>query len=232
MIDQAPILKLVGEATFSEYEYFTTESADGKLKEPRIRGPYIAANVVNENNRVYPDRVVADAVKQYIKEEISTGGGMGELEHPQSPKVNLERACHKCVSLKQGSNNVWVGESVILTGTPTGDIVNALLKHKARIGMSTRGFVQYKNQLPEQKDKVNIVDKFVLVCIDVVANPSIGQYLDGVLEEKDYMIDQHGLICEASYDSLSKKLTSMPKYDAQAQRTIINNSLVEFFNSL
>lgn len=232
-MNNSPFLKLIGEATFNEYDYFVVnEDRNGMaIHEPRIRGPYIAADVVNENGRMYPGHVVAEAVEKYIEEEINTGGGLGELEHPSSPKVNLERACHKCVSLKQ-QKNIWVGESVILTGTPTGDIVNSLLKHKARIGMSTRGFVKYKDDMPEQKDKVNVVDKFILVCIDVVANPSIGQYLDGVLEEKDYMINNHGMVVEAAYSRLEKDISKLPDFDKELQRQIINKSVFKFLDSI
>lgn len=229
-------LKFATETKFNEYDYFCEESktdSGAVVKTPKIRGPYIEADAVNENNRLYPLAVVAEAVEKYVDEEINTGGGLGELQHPTDPTINLERVCHKCTSLTQ-DGKLWIGESIILTGTPSGDIVNSLLKHKARLGMSTRGFVSYVGGTTEEKeDAVNEVEKFIMICVDLVSNPSIGKYLDSaVLESKQYMIDKHGLVVEAAYNTLEDNISKLPRYDKVAQRNIINKAVEKFLNSI
>jgi hypothetical protein len=222
-------LKLIGEADFANYDIITEKNQRTGESMFKIRGPYLMADRENGNGRIYPYKVLNPQVEKYVKERVETGGAMGELEHPDYTYVNLERACHKVTSLKE-ENKIWVGESVILSGTPTGDIVTALLKHEARLGMSSRG-VGKLSEKEESDSGPSVVESYFMICIDTVADPSIGQYVDGILESKDFMVDRHGMIVEAKFDMLEKSLIKLPKSSSDS-REFVNTAVKRFLKSL
>ena len=70
--------------------------------------------------------------------------------------------------------------------------------------MSTRGV----GRLEE-----SIVKDYKLSTVDLVSDPSIGNFVDGILESKDFMVDTHGTICEMNYDRLNRNLSTIPNHD-------------------
>jgi hypothetical protein len=77
-----------------------TEEKDGK-KNLYIQGVYAQGNVKNGNGRMYPTPILAEAVRKYVKNVVDKNDALGELNHPPSPVVNPERACHRIVEIKQ-----------------------------------------------------------------------------------------------------------------------------------
>lgn len=72
-----------------------------------------------------------------------------------------------------------------------------------KIGKSTRGAVEH----PENK-VIDENNRYSLITVDTVLDPSgPGCYInDIVMEEKDYMLNEYGLIVECAYDNLQNKL--------------------------
>jgi len=220
-------LKLIGETDFADYDILREKNEHTGEVSYKIKGPYLMADSKNGNGRIYPYDILKTEADDYIANKVNTNSALGELEHPDYTYVNLERACHKITALRE-DNKTWIGESIILTGTPTGDIVSSLLKHKARIGMSTRGV----GSLQEGKfSNGTPVAKYKLICVDTVADPSIGKYVDGILEEKAFMINTHGMIIEAKFDLLENQLKVLPNTTTE-RREYINNIVHEFLRTL
>lgn len=86
-----------------------------------IKGPYMMAEDVNRNKRVYPLDELEREVAVYNETFVKPGRAMGELNHPTTADVDLERACHMVTELTQ-DGNVFYGKSKVLT-TPCGQIV-------------------------------------------------------------------------------------------------------------
>jgi hypothetical protein len=85
---QGKILKLLVENEIRDYDVLLEQaSADGK-KSLKLRGPYIVANQMNANGRIYDQEVMATAVQKYEDEYIKTNRAMGELNHSQSVEVD------------------------------------------------------------------------------------------------------------------------------------------------
>lgn len=53
------------------------------------------------------------------------------------------------------------------------------------------------------------------------------------MEQKDFMIDEHGLIVECAYDSLEKRLDKyVSTHDQKAKTDYMMNAFSEFLNNL
>ena len=70
-----------------------------------IKGPYMMAEGVNRNNRSYPLHELEREVANYNENMVKPGRAMGELNHPSSADVDLERACHMVTELTQEGNS-------------------------------------------------------------------------------------------------------------------------------
>ena len=92
------------------------------------------AEDVNRNKRVYPLDELEREVASYNETFVKPGRAMGELNHPTTADVDLERACHMVTELTQ-DGNVFYGKSKVLT-TPCGQIVRALINDGVKVGMS------------------------------------------------------------------------------------------------
>ena len=51
----------------------------------------MVCNEVNKNQRIYERDDMRREVERYVKEMVTTSRAMGELNHPTSAEVNLER---------------------------------------------------------------------------------------------------------------------------------------------
>jgi hypothetical protein len=125
------------------------------------------ANAKNQNGRVYPKDVLMREASIYKQNFVAQRRALGELDHPESPIVNLKNACCNVIGLWTEADDVR-GDIEILT-TPTGNIVRDLIRHNIRLGVSSRGLGSVK-QMGE--NTVEVQDDFSLICFDIVSNPS------------------------------------------------------------
>ena len=77
-----------------EFEYIVEEGNTKDKQNFFIKGPYMMAEGVNRNKRIYPLEEMQREVKRYENMMVKTGRAMGELNHPATADVDLERACH------------------------------------------------------------------------------------------------------------------------------------------
>ena len=175
-------MKLIKEHT--EQVNLIVEEKLGKGKEYFIEGVFLQSNLKNRNGRVYPKDIMANEVKRYNEEYIAKNRAFGELGHPDSPTINLDRVCMMIKSLREDGDN-WVGKAKIMD-TPYGKIVKNLIDEGAQLGVSSRGMGTLT-----QKNGVNYVGKdFMLAtAADIVADPSApNAFVEGVMESKEWII--------------------------------------------
>lgn len=175
-------MKLIKEHV-EEVKLIVEAKDGGKGKDYYIEGVYLQSNLKNRNGRMYPREIMEKEVKRYTNEYINKNRAYGELGHPDSPTINLDRVSHMIKSLKMEGNN-WVGKAKILD-TPYGKIVKALIDEGAQLGVSSRGL----GSLVE-KNGVNLVqDDFMLAtAADIVADPSAPDaFVEGVMEGKEWV---------------------------------------------
>ena len=139
------------------------ESDDGIL---RMEGIIQKANAPNANNRIYP-RAILQKENERMQELIEARGCIGELDHPDTPIVQLENGSH-IVSKSWWNGDDLMGEIEILD-TPKGRILESYIKRGVRLGISSRGLGS-TSKTNEGYDLVE--DDFNLITYDMVSNPS------------------------------------------------------------
>jgi len=178
-------MKLIREETnFSDFKLLS--EGKGDQKKLYIKGPFLQAEKVNRNNRVYPQQVMDAAVAKYIEEYVKTRRALGELNHPPEPVVNPERAAILTTNL-QKDGIYWVGTAKVLS-TPMGKIVESLVNDGVKFGVSSRGL----GSLKSNRDGINEVQgDFVLTtAADVVFDPSAqSAFVEGVYESKEWIYE-------------------------------------------
>jgi len=199
-------MKLITE-THQDIKYITEEE-NGK-KSLYIVGPYMVAEQRNRNGRIYTQNVLESAVKSYTTDFISQGRAFGELGHPESPSVNLDRVSHMMKSLVF-EGNVCVGKAKVLN-TPMGKIAEGLIQDGARLGVSSRGMGSL-----EDKNGVNYVkNDFMLSAVDIVADPSApGAFVNGIMEGKEWVWD-NGIIKEKTISNYQNAVSKASKTDQE-----------------
>jgi hypothetical protein len=164
---------------------FLVENRNGK-KSMYIEGVFLQGNIKNRNGRMYPMETLRKEVGRYNENHVQSGRALGELGHPDTPTVNLDRVSHKIVSLKESGSN-FIGKAKIL-GTPMGKIASSLVEEGVKLGVSSRGI----GSLRPTREGVNIVgDDFMLAtAADIVADPSAPDaFVEGIMEGKDWVWD-------------------------------------------
>lgn len=132
----------------------------------------------NQNGRSYPLPILKREADKYKKVFIAERRALGELDHPESPVVNLKNVSHNIIDLWWDDNDL-MGKIEILA-TPQGNIAKELLKSGIRLGISSRGMGSVKNL---GEGKVEVQDDFEIVCWDLVSNPSTqGAFMDQMNE--------------------------------------------------
>ena len=176
-------MKLISEYHDSNLQVITEAKKDGK-KEYVIEGVFMQADKKNRNGRIYEKSILEGAVNRYVKEQVSTGRAVGELNHPAGPGINLDKVSHKITELRFEGSDV-IGKASILK-TPMGKIVEGLLEGGVKLGVSSRGMGSL-----EQKQGVMKVGKdFILATVDIVQDPSAPEaFVNGIMEGVDWVWD-------------------------------------------
>ena len=175
-------MKLIKEHT-EEVKYLVEEKL-GKGKEYFIEGIFLQSNLKNRNGRVYPTEILDKEIKRYNEEYVSKNRAFGELGHPDSPTINLDRVSHMIKELRRDGDN-FIGKAKIMD-TPYGKIVKNLIDEGATLGVSSRGMGSLT-----QKGGVSMVqDDFTLAtAADIVADPSApNAFVEGVMESKEWVM--------------------------------------------
>lgn len=201
-------MKLISEEVL-DVQYLVEEK-NGK-KEHYITGIFMQAEQKNRNGRVYPMPILSREVERYNQNYVQKNRAFGELGHPDSPTINLDRVSHMITSLKPDGNNI-IGKAKILD-TPNGKIVKSLLDGGASLGVSTRGV----GSLKEANGYKLVQDDFHLAtAADIVADPSAPDaFVQGIMEGKEWILDGTGWK-EIDYDMAKKQLQEATRADIEA----------------
>ena len=147
--------------TFDQAKVVVESSNEGK--DLYMKGICIQGNVKNANQRVYPTFEIKKAV-QKISDQIAGGQSvLGEVDHPEDLKINLDRVSHMLTSMWMDGHNGY-GKLKILP-TPMGKLVETMLQSGVKLGVSSRG----SGNVDEGSGNVSDFD---MITVDVVAQPS------------------------------------------------------------
>ena len=186
---------------YTELQYnkeLLTEALDGN-KPLILRNVVLQrANAKNQNGRVYPKEILMREASVYKQNFVTQRRALGELDHPESPVVNLKNVCCNIVELWTEGDDVR-GNIEILT-TPTGNIVRELIRNNIKLGVSSRGMGSVKQM---SENTVEVQEDFSLICFDVVSNPStFGAFINENIQSQ--AINEYDNINKLIHDFLSE----------------------------
>jgi len=170
---------LIETQTFQQSSLTLTEGKMSDRGNPIVGGILATAEVKNGNGRYYKKSLWQREIDKYM-DNVKERRALGELDHPESPVINLKNASHNIVDIYWDGNTV-MGKIEILP-TPSGNILKALLESNIRLGVSSRGM----GSLQENADGLlEVQDDFDLLCWDFVSTPSNpGSYMTSLNEGK------------------------------------------------
>jgi hypothetical protein len=198
-------MKLITEQ-IENVKYLTEKTEDGK-KKLYIEGTFLVGDAVNKNNRMYKMDTLRNEVKRYDEEYIKTNRALGELGHPDTPSLNLERVSHKIVSLAEDGNTFY-GKAMILD-TPYGQIVKNFIDSGVNLGVSSRAM----GSVTMTKEGYNLVqdDLRLATAADIVADPSApGAFINGIMENKEWLFVE-GRFVEMDIDNAKRQIKQASK---------------------
>jgi hypothetical protein len=198
-------MKLIKEH-IEEVKYLTETTESGK-KNMYIEGRFLVGDEVNRNNRMYKMDTLRQEVARYTKDYIDTNRALGELGHPDTPSLNLERVSHKIVSLVE-DGNTFKGKALVLE-TPYGMIVKNFIDSGVNLGVSSRAM----GSVVMTKEGYNLVqdDLRLATAADIVADPSApGAFVQGIMENKEWLFVE-GRFVEVDFDNAKRQIRQAPR---------------------
>lgn len=215
-MDKKPTI-IVDEIT--ESKTVVTEDTVGK-KSYFIEGIFMQAELKNGNGRIYPKKVLTEAVNVYSETHIKKNRGYGELGHPDTPGIHFKEVAILTQSLVEDGNNIMGRAKVI--DTPAGRIVKTFIDEGVQLGVSTRGRGDIRNNI--------IQNGFRLVAaVDVVADPSAPDAFVTALVEGKQWVMENGVLCEKDMDDLRESVRKANKSHLREAET---NALASFIAKL
>ena len=203
-------MKLIKEH-IEEVKYLTETTESGK-KNMYIEGRFLVGDEVNRNNRMYKMDTLRQEVARYTKEYIDSNRALGELGHPDTPSLNLERVSHKIVSLVE-DGNTFKGKALVLE-TPYGMIVKNFIDSGVNLGVSSRAL----GSVVMTKEGYNLVqdDLRLATAADIVADPSApGAFVQGIMENKEWLFVE-GRFVERDIDNVKRQIRQAPRNQVES----------------
>jgi hypothetical protein len=136
---------------------------EGDLKTLYMKGIFIQGGVRNANERVYPVDEIEKAVDTLNKQITEGYSVLGEVDHPDDLKINLDRVSHMITNMWMDGANGF-GKLKILP-TPMGQLIKTMLESGVKLGVSSRG----SGNVNDMDGKVS---DFEIITVDIVAQPS------------------------------------------------------------
>ena len=191
----------------------TTENESGG-KDLYLKGICIQGGVRNANQRVYPVTEIGRAVNT-LNDQIKGGYSvLGEVDHPEGLNINLDRVSHMITEMWMDGPNGYGKLKVI--PTPMGQLVQTMINNGVKIGVSSRGSGNVK------EDGSGEVSEFEIITVDAVAQPSApGAYPTPIYE--------HLLNSRGGYQAMN--MARELNGDTKAQK-YLKESLVNIINGL
>ena len=191
----------------------TTENDSGG-KDLYLKGICIQGGVRNANQRVYPVTEISRAVNT-LNDQIKGGYSvLGEVDHPEGLNINLDRVSHMITDMWMDGPNGYGKLKVI--PTPMGQLVQTMINNGVKIGVSSRGSGNVK------EDGSGEVSEFEIITVDAVAQPSApGAYPTPIYE--------HLLNSRGGYQAMN--MARELNGDEKAQK-YLKESLVNIINGL
>ena len=197
-------MKLMYENSEINFERELSESQEKKYK---IKGVFSTPEKQNKNGRIYPMSIWEREVEKY-QDIIKSGhpNCLMELNHPSRTQVDMMEAVAR-IEKVWIENGCVMGEAVLLDN-PKANQLKTLIDNGVKMAVSSRGVGSVKG---------NLVENYKLICWDVIPNLEQSDHqaemygiVEGVLQNKEFLITESGDIKEVVIEKLESEETSKP----------------------
>ena len=157
----------------------------GGEKKPALQltGIFQRADELNTNGRIYPFKVLKEAVAS-VQGLVKSRAVMGEFDHPKDAKIHMDRVSHILTKLWMEDKMVY-GQIQVLEDMPCGKMLKALIDSNVQVSVSSRGVGDMKTtSLEEGKEAYEVLPGYQLVTFDAVAEPSVQGTQLSVMESR------------------------------------------------
>jgi len=178
-----------------------------------MKGIFIEGDVRNANERVYPRSEIHRAVGTLMEQISKDIPVLGEVDHPDDLKINLDRVSHVITDMyMDGANGIG---TLKIIPTPMGNTIGAMLGAGVKLGVSSRGSGNVD-------DSTGKVSDFEIVTVDVVAQPSAPNAYPRAVYEG--LMNFHG----------GQKILEMFKDPGKSPRAqkFVTNEIIKFIKDL
>lgn len=176
-----------------------------------LSGIFMQGDIKNRNGRNYPLSEISMAVEGAKQRMNESKGIMGELDHPQTLTINLDRVSHVITDLHMEGSNA-VGKAKLID-TPMGSVAKEIVKAGVALGVSSRG--------AGTVNESGGVTGFQFVTVDIVAQPSApNAYPSTVYESLMMAKNGHNII----------NLAESVRHDAAAQK-YLKTEIMKWLNT-
>jgi len=182
-------MKFLKEISNSYIMEMVTEG-EGSSKKAYVKGLFLEFDNPNRNNRIYRSEWHDPTVEKYIQEKVKGGNAWGELDHPDSPTINLKNACWRIMEMNKDKSN-WYGKAILST-EGMGRVVAGLLDTGGKVGTSSRGMGSVKSLSEGSTPTLEVQKDFrLLTAGDAVSDPSAhGAFVDGIMENVEWYFNE------------------------------------------
>ena len=198
--------------TFDQAKVVLENQNEGK--DLYMKGIIIQGGIRNANQRVYPVSEIGRAVKT-LNDQVTGGYSvLGEVDHPEGLNINIDRVSHMITECWMDGDNGY-GKLKILP-TPMGNLVKTMLESGVKLGVSSRGSGNVR------EDGSGEVSDFEIITVDVVAQPSApGAYPTPIYEH----------LMNARGGMKAYEFAQATKHDEKAQK-YLKESLINLISKL
>jgi len=195
---------------FDQAQLVVEAKEEAGKKSLYLNGICIQGDIRNANQRIYSSQEIGKAVKT-LNEQITGGYSvLGEVDHPEDLKINLDRVSHMITEMWMDGPNGY--GKMKLIPTPMGQIVETMLTSGVKLGVSSRGSGEVNDD--------GYVRDFEIITVDVVAQPSApGAYPTPVYE---HLMNTKGGLSAYNLAKEVKGNEKAQKYIAESLKRIIS----------
>lgn len=210
-----------------QFEFLEDSSeVDGENVLAKVRGVFFLPNGISRNNRYYSKSLWERALAEpEVVEKLKTKTMFGTIGHDtelNDKSLSEGKISHIVTRAAIDENDQGIGEALILN-TPSGRILNTILRAGANIFVSSRAngrFNGTKNGVPAVDENSYSLKgwDFVLRPGFLQANPKIAEeYNDNIIEGEVNMSDRS---LERMFEENATLRESLAKKDAQVEKQV------------
>lgn len=214
-------MKLITE-TVHDVKYIIEDNKGGP-KSVFIEGIFMQAEIPNRNKRIYPRSIMENELNRYQK-MITEKRALGELGHPPTPTINLDKVSHLITQLRFENNNV-LGRAKLLD-TPMGKIAKNFVEEGILLGVSSRGL----GSLKERNGIMEVQSDFHLSTIDIVSDPSApSAFVEGIYESAEWVyVEGKGYLMQETKSAIDGVVRAT-KYDNKVREEKLLSLMNRYF---